>query len=95
MIHAPAATRKKKGKGREKNSKGQICVLEPKTGKRHLRREWDTVVDGYQAVEHERCFFFVQGVSRPFKSAVVINGFAVRTYELAESIDIGILVDGR
>ena len=27
--------------------------------------------------------------------AVVINDFAVRTYELAESIDIGVLVGGR
>ena len=70
-------------------------TLESKTGKRHLRGEWDTVVDGYQAVEHERYFFFEQGVSHPFKLAVVINGFAVRTYELAESIGIGILVDGR
>lgn len=89
---APAATKKK---NKAKNSKGQLCVLERKTGKRHLRGEWDTVVDGYQAVEHERCFFFVRGVSRPFKLGVVFNGFAVRTYELAESIGIGILVDGR
>jgi hypothetical protein len=44
-------------KGKAKNSKGQLCVLKPETGKRHLRGEWDTVVDGYQAVEHERCFF--------------------------------------
>jgi hypothetical protein len=55
MIHAPAATKKKKV--RQKNSKSQLCVLKPNTGKRHLRGEWDTVVDGYQAVEHERCFF--------------------------------------
>jgi hypothetical protein len=40
-------------------------------------------------------FFFVQRVSRPFRLAVVINGFVERTYELAESIGICILVDGR
>ena len=85
---------KKKVKVRQNSSKGQLCIREPKTGKIHLRREWDTVVDGYQAVEHERCFFFAQGVSRPFKLAVIIDDFAERTYELAKSIDIGILVDG-
>ena len=91
MIHAPAATKKKK-KVKAKASKGQPCVLEPKKGRKYLRGERDTVVDGYQAVEHESCFF---SLSRPFKLAVVINGFVVRTYELAESIGIGILVDGR
>ena len=58
MIHAPAATKKKKGKkGKTKNSKDQLSVLEPKTGKIRLRGERDTVVDGYQAVEHERYIF--------------------------------------
>jgi len=42
----------------KKTEKGQLCVPKPETGKKHLRGEWNTVVDGYQAVEHERCFFF-------------------------------------
>jgi hypothetical protein len=93
MMHAPAATKK------NNNSKGPVSYASwnKRQEKKHLRGEWNTVVDGYQAVEHERCFFSAQGVSksRPFKLAMVINGFAERTYELAESIGIGILVDGR
>jgi hypothetical protein len=54
MIHAPAANKKKKV------NTGQLAFLEQKTGGKGLRGEWNTVVDGYQAVEHERCFF-VQG----------------------------------
>ena len=43
-----------------KKSEGQLTFLEQKTGGKGLRGEWNTVVDGYQAVEHERCFL-VQG----------------------------------
>ena len=90
-IHAPAATR---GEKKCKVKKQRRSTKHPRTkiqGEKHLRGEWDTVVDGHQAVEHERCVFRTMSESL----TVVINDFAVRTYELAESIDIGVLVGGR
>ena len=39
--------------------------------------------------------FFRTRSERSLQVGRVINVFAVRTYELAESIGIGILVDGR
>jgi len=44
-------------KAKKKKAKGQPCVLEPKTGERDIRGEGNSVVDGHQTVEHERCFF--------------------------------------
>jgi hypothetical protein len=69
--------------------------MRPRTRDRsHIRGERDTVVDGYQTVEHERCFVQMR-MRRPLSGANNGLRFAVRTYELAESIDIGILVGGR
>jgi hypothetical protein len=88
---APAATKKKKV--RQKTAKVSHASWNQRQGRdthgeSGIRSLMDIKRSSMSAV------FFVR-VSRPFKLGVVINGFAVRTYELAESIGIGILVDGR
>lgn len=88
-IHAPAAIKKKKS--RQKKSESQVCI-QPETGEAILTGERNMVVDGYPAVEHERCFC-MRRVN--LLSLGVNNGIAVRTNELAVGIDIGILVGGR
>ena len=93
-IRRDTRARGHQGEKKCKVKKQRRSTKHPRTkiqGEKHLRGEWDTVVDGHQAVEHERCVF--RTMSEPL--TVVINDFAVRTYELAESIDIGILVGGR
>jgi hypothetical protein len=88
-IHAPAAIKKKKV---DKKRAKVRYAFNQRQGKRYLRGERNMVVDGYPAVEHERCFC-MRRVN--LLSLGVNNGIAVRTNELAVGIDIGILVGGR
>ena len=53
MIHAPAAT--KKNKVDKKRAKVSYASWNQRQGEGYIRGERDSIVDGYQAVEHERC----------------------------------------